>query len=190
MLSSSLTINSWRGIRALHGKILLCRKSTGLSLRLPWTEEDWLAFTTWLASTVSASSTKSYVNRINTLHGILGHGQARPQLVSRLVTGLENSQLLEKQAKPARSEISPEMLRELRGNLRAMKWPMSLKRLIWCCITWMYIGKNTIHQASSDYNDCRVLQSCGDLGHGEAQLSPGADSEMEGCLLEDQVGGR
>ena len=142
MLGASLTSNSWKALGSLHTKIEECRKETGKRLQLPWVESDWISFTSYISDKMAASSVKATVGRLATLHGVLGHSYKRPEFVSRMLQGLANSQLLQRQSKVKRKEMSTSLLKELRQNLKKQKWPLNIKRAAWCLSLWMFYGKS------------------------------------------------
>ena len=161
MLAGSLTRNSWRGIKSLHNKILECRRSTGKPLVLPWSETDWIHFVSWLSSFSTAATAKAYTGRIGSLHAVLGWQYTRPEIVSRILTGLSNVQILSRQDSVQRGEVTPAMMKELRTYIKSQSWPLILKRLIWCLITWLYVGECEYnHYSTLSYYLTILLSGC------------------------------
>ena len=140
LVASSLTTNTWRALGALERKVQACRRETKKPLHLPWSEDDWLIFLKWLSTHMTAASVRSNMNRLSTLHMVLGHSYSRPPILSRLLTGLDNSQILSRQSEIKKEEMNPALLRELRSGIKTRPWPLAMKRLFWCLALFMYYG--------------------------------------------------
>ena len=140
-VSASLSSNSWQGMCTLYRKVLGCRREWQTPLTLPWTEEDTVTFTSYLASSgMAPTSIRTMANKISTLHEVLGHHYSRPAILTRSLTGIANSGILKKQSSRKKLAMTPPQLLEIRGNMVKQAWPVQFKRMTWMALTMMASG--------------------------------------------------
>ena len=134
LLSASLATNTWKSLDSVTRSVESIAQEFALDLSMPWNSSKLLSFVLggsvrgWRASTL-----RSYVSRVSSLHQLLGLDQVPiSPWARRMLVGLENSEA----TKPNKLAVTPFYMRMIREQLVKANWTRQRKRIFWatCCL--------------------------------------------------------
>ena len=138
LLSASLASNTWKSLDSVTRSVESIAKEFALDLAMPWDSQKLLSFV--LAGSIRgwrASTLRSYVSRVSSLHQLLGLSQVSiSPWARRMLVGLENTQA----SKPSRLAVTPFYMRMIREQLVKANWTRQRKRIFWACCCLLFSG--------------------------------------------------
>ena len=139
-MNHAIAKNTWSSYNSGIKKLEEFAVATGTTISLPMQEETILAFSAWILNTgVSAATLETYLCSLRMLHLTEGTNppQLRTQLVSTVLKGKKNADMLQKRtgASNSRLPMTPALLRLFKLELRESGRPLEDKKMIWCAAT-------------------------------------------------------
>lgn len=133
-MSASLASNTWKSLDSVTRSVESIAREFSLDLAMPWDSQKLLSFV--LAGSIRgwrASTLRSYVSRVSSLHQLLGLSQvSMSPWARRCIVGLENTQA----TKPNKLAVTPFYMKMIREQLVKANWTRIRKRTFWatCCL--------------------------------------------------------
>lgn len=141
----SLAKSTWSSYKTSFKKLGAFSRETGTDISLPLSDETSLAYVAWLLNRgVSATTVDSYISGIRQLHLTAGLTPPllRTPLISAVLRGKKNLENLNKLNGRSKNRIAitPNLLKQLKLNLKKTSKPAHDKKLLWACCTICFSG--------------------------------------------------
>ena len=164
-----ISTNTQRSYKSAINHIKRVEDYSGKKLKFPFDISSTLTYIGYLLTVrkVGSSSVDKYLSGIRMHHLQRGFSSPclRPDIVKLILTGKENGEQIEKRmnGKRGRIPVTPQIMRNIKSELKASGFPRSRKRTIWLCCTFCISAGFCIHEILS--RDSRQFDPTSTLLH-------------------------